>query len=79
MLLVWQDYYANINVVSYQNNSRPTVMHKKIELPSKTCACCGRPFVWRKKWRKDWPLVRYCSDRCRSMRSRPIVRSTDSK
>ena len=35
-------------------------------LPTKTCAACGRPFTWRKKWAKDWENVRYCSDRCRS-------------
>ncbi|MFM8738693.1 MAG: DUF2256 domain-containing protein, partial [Cytophagales bacterium] len=27
-------------------------MHKKQHLPSKTCAVCGRPFTWRKKWEK---------------------------
>ncbi|WP_406854017.1 DUF2256 domain-containing protein [Alsobacter sp. KACC 23698] len=41
-------------------------MRKTSELPSKTCAACGRPFVWRKKWRRDWEAVRYCSDRCRA-------------
>jgi hypothetical protein len=40
-------------------------MRKKADLPSKTCACCGRPFVWRKKWAKVWDEVRYCSDRCK--------------
>ncbi len=35
-------------------------------LPTKTCATCGRPFVWRKKWARDWEQVRYCSDRCRN-------------
>ncbi|MBU9699925.1 DUF2256 domain-containing protein [Rhodobacteraceae bacterium HSP-20] len=40
-------------------------MRKKGDLPVKTCACCGRPFVWRKKWEKVWDEVRYCSDRCR--------------
>ena len=33
--------------------------------PSKVCVTCGRPFVWRKKWERDWELVKYCSDRCR--------------
>ncbi|CUX82397.1 MAG: hypothetical protein HLUCCA05_01705 [Roseibaca calidilacus] len=41
---------------------------KKGDLPSKTCATCGRPFTWRKKWAKVWDEVRYCSDRCRGMR-----------
>ncbi|MFN4193111.1 MAG: DUF2256 domain-containing protein [Tabrizicola sp.] len=40
-------------------------MQKKANLPQKTCATCGRPFVWRKKWAKVWDEVRYCSDRCR--------------
>jgi hypothetical protein len=41
---------------------------KKSDLPSKICATCGRPFVWRKKWEKVWDEVRYCSDRCRGTR-----------
>ena len=44
-------------------------MRKKSELPSKACATCGRPFVWRKKWEKVWDQVRYCSDKCRMQRS----------
>lgn len=42
---------------------------KKSDLPQKTCATCGRPFVWRKKWEKVWDEVRYCSDACRARRS----------
>ncbi|NWG71807.1 MAG: DUF2256 domain-containing protein [Parvularculaceae bacterium] len=38
----------------------------KSELPKKICAACGRPFSWRKKWRRDWGAVKYCSDRCRT-------------
>jgi hypothetical protein len=44
-------------------------MAKRIEkanLPTKTCASCGRPFAWRKKWAKVWAEVRYCSERCRN-------------
>lgn len=41
------------------------MVHKKLTLPSKTCPVCGRPFVWRKKWARDWENVRYCSERCR--------------
>lgn len=40
-------------------------MRKKADLPTKTCASCGRPFTWRKKWERDWENVRYCSDKCR--------------
>ncbi|MEC7091821.1 MAG: DUF2256 domain-containing protein [Pseudomonadota bacterium] len=41
-------------------------MRKKSDLPEKTCVVCGRPFVWRKKWMKDWEQVKYCSIRCRN-------------
>ncbi|WP_156681611.1 DUF2256 domain-containing protein [Sphingomonas profundi] len=40
--------------------------HKKLNLPTKDCASCHRPFAWRKKWARDWEQVRYCSDRCRA-------------
>lgn len=40
----------------------------KANLPVKICAACGRPFVWRKKWARDWEMVRFCSDACRSGR-----------
>jgi hypothetical protein len=42
---------------------------KKSDLPEKTCAACGRPMVWRKKWEKVWDEVRYCSDACRARRA----------
>ncbi|NJD25323.1 MAG: DUF2256 domain-containing protein [Betaproteobacteria bacterium] len=45
-------------------------MHRKSALPEKTCAVCGRPFLWRKKWAAAWAAVRYCSQRCRRQRSR---------
>jgi hypothetical protein len=38
----------------------------KGDLPEKTCAACGRPFSWRRKWARDWESVRFCSDRCRA-------------
>ncbi len=38
---------------------------RKGDLPAKTCPVCGRPFRWRRRWRNDWPAVRYCSERCR--------------
>ncbi|TWT94615.1 DUF2256 domain-containing protein [Stieleria varia] len=38
--------------------------------PSKTCVVCGRPFTWRKKWKDVWHEVRYCSERCRRVRTR---------
>lgn len=39
---------------------------KKQHLPAKTCATCGRPFTWRKKWQRVWDEVKHCSDRCRA-------------
>jgi hypothetical protein len=41
-------------------------MKKKTDLPVKTCAHCGKPMVWRKKWAKTWDEVKYCSERCQS-------------
>jgi hypothetical protein len=32
---------------------------------SKRCVHCGRRFEWRKKWARDWPQVKTCSDACR--------------
>ncbi|MFN4171086.1 MAG: DUF2256 domain-containing protein [Pseudorhodobacter sp.] len=43
---------------------------EKADLPHKTCATCGRPFAWRRKWAKVWDEVRYCSDRCRGARGK---------
>ena len=45
-------------------------MRQKADLPTKVCACCQRPFAWRKKWAQVWDEVKYCSDRCRSERKR---------
>lgn len=49
-------------------------MRRKSDLPQKTCATCGLPFSWRKKWERDWDQVRYCSDRCRSGSKRKDAR-----
>jgi hypothetical protein len=43
-------------------------MRRKGDLPSKSCAVCGRPFTWRKKWADVWDDVKYCSDACRHQR-----------
>lgn len=47
-----------------------TKMRRKSDLPTKTCAACGRPMVWRRKWAKVWDEVRYCSQRCRADQAR---------
>ncbi|MFN7738355.1 MAG: DUF2256 domain-containing protein [Pirellula sp.] len=44
------------------------MVHKKPNLPERTCVVCGRPFAWRKKWEKVWAEVKYCSDQCRKNR-----------
>ena len=31
----------------------------------KICRTCGRAFSWRKKWERDWDVIKYCSDACR--------------
>ncbi|KNX42914.1 hypothetical protein ROTO_05610 [Roseovarius tolerans] len=41
---------------------------RKSDLPVKTCATCGRPMQWRRKWAKVWDEVRHCSERCRRAR-----------
>ncbi|MDA8486747.1 DUF2256 domain-containing protein [Pseudomonas resinovorans] len=38
---------------------------RKTDLPSKLCTVCGRPFLWRRRWKRCWDEVRYCSERCR--------------
>ncbi|MGY8863665.1 MAG: DUF2256 domain-containing protein [Pseudomonadales bacterium] len=38
---------------------------KKADLPQKICIVCDLPFTWRKKWKRDWDRVKYCSERCR--------------
>ncbi|MBU6341167.1 MAG: DUF2256 domain-containing protein [Bacteroidetes bacterium] len=49
-------------------------MKQKAHLPQKICPVCGRPFSWRKKWEKVWEDVRYCSERCRSNKSKTVIR-----
>ena len=47
-------------------------MPDRVRKPEKTtphkdkiCKTCGRAMEWRKKWEKDWDVVKYCSDACR--------------
>lgn len=42
--------------------------HAKLTQPEKTCPVCQRAFTWRKKWQRDWDMVKYCSERCRRHR-----------
>jgi len=32
---------------------------------TKICSSCGRTIEYRKKWEKNWPEIKYCSDECR--------------
>ena len=54
-------------------------MRKKSDLPTKVCVTCGRPFTWRKAWARVWDEVRYCSDRCRKEKGRPVQNVTPPK
>ncbi|MBO8229626.1 DUF2256 domain-containing protein [Prochlorococcus marinus str. MU1404] len=38
-------------------------------LSTKICPVCNRPFEWRKKWKKCWNDVIYCSKRCSNRKS----------
>lgn len=53
-----------------QHDNKLSRGRAKADLPQKICAACGRPFVWRKKWARDWENVRFCSERCR--RNKPV-------
>ncbi|MAX11238.1 MAG: DUF2256 domain-containing protein [Chloroflexi bacterium] len=41
----------------------------KNNTPNKICVVCQRPFTWRKKWKKVWQNVKYCSVKCRGNRN----------
>ena len=38
----------------------------------KSCQACGRTIQWRKKWAKNWDQVKWCSDRCKRQKVRPL-------
>jgi hypothetical protein len=40
----------------------------KSNLPTKICVVCKRPFQYRKKWKKVWDEVKYCSKKCSTVR-----------
>lgn len=55
-----------------------TKMRKKSDLPQKACLECGFPFIWRKKWERSWPEVKFCSERCKkSFKSKKLVKKPD--
>ena len=38
----------------------------------KLCKSCGRAFAWRKKWERDWEVIKFCSDACRGHQPRDV-------
>lgn len=42
------------------------------------CASCGRTMTWRAAWAANWEEVRYCSQRCRSRRVRPVDKALEA-
>jgi hypothetical protein len=38
---------------------------RKSDLPEKICVVCRRPFLWRKKWERDWDAITCCSEACK--------------
>ena len=53
-------------------------MNKKSNLPEKVCPVCKLPFTWRKKWKKDWDNVIYCSKRCQKKKKNISNNDIDS-
>ncbi len=48
---------------------------KKSELAIKYCKFCLKSFNWRKKWKRDWDNIIFCSKRCKrewKSKSHPI-------
>ena len=43
-------------------------LKKESKKLTKICPVCERPFAWRKKWKKNWSKVKYCSQRCQRNR-----------
>ncbi|MEO1993339.1 MAG: DUF2256 domain-containing protein [Pirellulales bacterium] len=50
------------------SRSQDIFMKEHHQIHEKICWACGKPFRWRKKWKRCWEQVRYCSDRCRTQR-----------
>ena len=49
-----------------------------MSLGEKTCQACGRTIQWRKKWAKNWDQVKWCSERCRRQKVRPLDQELES-
>ena len=46
-----------------QEQTQECTISKK-NMPNKICLVCKKIFYWRKKWKKDWKSVKYCSHKC---------------
>jgi len=44
----------------------------------KFCTVCGRQIEWRKKWRRSWDQVKYCSNACRKSGLKATDRELES-
>jgi hypothetical protein len=44
----------------------------------KVCASCGRRIERRAAWERNWDRIRYCSQRCRRRRVRPVDRALEA-
>lgn len=44
----------------------------------KTCQSCGRTMQWRRAWAATWDEIRYCSERCRKRKIRPVDHQLES-
>jgi hypothetical protein len=56
--------YLTNNLIGKSVKQMMAKMILKADLPVKTCIACMRPFTWRRKWKKNWENVKYCSNRC---------------
>ena len=48
-----------------------------MEPETKTCASCGRRIEPRRRWKRNWDEVRYCSQACRRRRVSPTDRALE--
>ncbi len=44
----------------------------------KLCKSCGRAFAWRKKWERDWDVIKFCSDACRGRQPRDVDQALEA-
>ncbi|MDH4467323.1 MAG: DUF2256 and DUF3253 domain-containing protein [Bacteriovoracaceae bacterium] len=44
--------------------------NKSYKNDTKICSSCGREIEYRKKWEKNWPEIKYCSDECRKNKNK---------